>query len=90
MRVVLPALALLSLAILPLSWALIALALLAAAYLLRTYPIARFAVWHVAQCLPVRIITGPDGKPFLERYHIFHWRGVNLVLHRFVASDPDR
>lgn len=30
-----------------------------------------------------------DGKPYLERYLLFKFRGTSLYLHRFWASDPD-
>lgn len=44
---------------------------------------------------PCRVIDGPDGEPYLERYALLvlgpdanPW--FSLYLHRFVASDPDR
>ena len=40
--------------------------------------------------LPCRIINGPDGEPYLERYYLFGARGWHCYIHRFVASDPDR
>lgn len=38
------------------------------------------------------MIKGPDGAPFLERYHLLRipLAGVEVMIHRFVASDPDR
>lgn len=45
----------------------------------------------VSARLPAKVISGPDGKPFLERYHLCSLRnGSFIVLHRFVDSDPDR
>jgi hypothetical protein len=42
--------------------------------------------------LPCKVIKGPGGAPFLERYHLLRIPVVDfqLVLHRFVASDPAR
>jgi len=41
--------------------------------------------------LRCRVITGPGGEPYLERYFLFKLpNGITLYLHRFVASDPDR
>ncbi len=41
--------------------------------------------------LRCRIIDGNDGRPYLERYHLFRLPGGGGVyLHRFLASDPDR
>jgi len=42
--------------------------------------------------LPARVIKGPDGAPFLERYHLLRLPlvGAEVMIHRFVASDPDR
>ena len=38
-----------------------------------------------------RIIDGPDGQPYLERYHLARLPfGYRVYLHRFVASDPGR
>jgi len=40
--------------------------------------------------LPCRIIDGPDGQPYLERYYLFGVGGWHCYVHRFVGSDPDR
>ena len=44
--------------------------------------------------LPCRVIYGPDGAPYLERYFLARlpaWLGGwTFYLHHFVASDPDR
>jgi len=38
-----------------------------------------------------RVIDGPDGQPYLERYHLSRLPlGYRVYLHRFVASDPGR
>jgi hypothetical protein len=38
-----------------------------------------------------RVINGPDGLPYLERYHLLRLPfGYRAYLHRFVASDPGR
>ena len=38
-----------------------------------------------------RVIDGPDGRPYLERYHLTRLPfGYRVYLHRFVASDPGR
>lgn len=39
---------------------------------------------------PCRMIDGPEGEPYLERYYLFGIFGWHSYLHRFVASDPDR
>lgn len=38
--------------------------------------------------LPVRIIS-EDGRPYLERYFVFHTPWVRCYLHRFTGSDPE-
>jgi hypothetical protein len=41
--------------------------------------------------LRCRIITGRNGEPYLERYHLLRLPfGIHVYLHRFVASDPGR
>ena len=47
-------------------------------------------LFRLSNRLPCRIINGPDGEPYLERYYLFGLRGWHCYLHRFVASDPDR
>ncbi len=39
-----------------------------------------------------KVIKGPEGAPFLERYHLIRIPLIDaeVVIHRFVASDPDR
>ncbi len=49
----------------------------------------RFLLWLTAH-LPCRIISGPNGEPYLERYFLFRILGVAAYIHRFVADDPDR
>lgn len=53
-------------------------------------PLARL-LFRLSAHLPCRVINGPDGEPYLERYHLLRLPfGVHLYLHRFVASDPGR
>ena len=41
--------------------------------------------------LRCRVIRGPNQEPYLERYHLLRLPfGIQLYLHRFVASDPGR
>ncbi|KAJ3449272.1 hypothetical protein M0812_05417 [Anaeramoeba flamelloides] len=42
--------------------------------------------------LPVKVLCGPNGKPFLFRYHLLALTpdGPGLCIHHFVDSDPDR
>lgn len=51
--------------------------------------IRRFLYWLTSK-LRVRVINGDHGEPYLERYYLFGLFGVNVYIHRFVASDPDR
>lgn len=38
-----------------------------------------------------RIISGNDGQPYLERYHLFSLPfGIQCYLHRFIAGDPGK
>lgn len=39
--------------------------------------------------LPLRIIS-EDGRPYLERYFVFHTPWLRCYVHRFVGSDPER
>ena len=51
----------------------------------------RRLLYRLTDRLPCRIINGDDGRPYLERYHLFRLPfGGNAYIHRFVASDPDR
>jgi len=51
--------------------------------------LGRFLEW-VTDRLPGRFILGFKGEPYLERYHVLGIKWFEVVLHRFVASDPDR
>lgn len=51
----------------------------------------REALFALTRRLPVKVMRGPDGVPFLERYHLIGAdQGPGLVIHRFCGSDPDR
>ncbi len=45
---------------------------------------------RITDRLPCRLIDGPGGEPYLERYYLFGLFGWHGYLHRFVDSDPDR
>ncbi len=48
-------------------------------------------LFKISSFLRCRIICGPDREPYLERYHLLRLPfGIQLYLHRFVASDPGR
>ena len=47
-------------------------------------------LFRLTNRLPCRIIDGPDGEPYLERYYLFGIFGWHGYVHRFVGSDPDR
>lgn len=49
----------------------------------------RFLYWLTGK-LPARAISGDRGEPYLERYFLFRLLGLQVYIHRFVASDPDR
>lgn len=49
----------------------------------------RFLCWLTAR-LRCRIINGPNGEPYLERYYLFRLFGFTAYIHRFVDNDPDR
>ena len=53
-------------------------------------PCIRAVVLWLTARLPCRIISGPNGEPYLERYFLFRAIGVTACIHRFVADDPDR
>eukprot|EP01130_Rhizamoeba_saxonica_P001072 TRINITY_DN10946_c0_g1_i1.p1 TRINITY_DN10946_c0_g1~~TRINITY_DN10946_c0_g1_i1.p1 ORF type:complete len:264 (-),score=15.19 TRINITY_DN10946_c0_g1_i1:108-899(-) len=55
--------------------------------------LARTIIFYITNKLPCKVIKGPDGLPFLERYYLFtinQNQDSAVVLHRFVRSDPDR
>lgn len=45
---------------------------------------------RITDRLPCRIINGPDGEPYLERYYLATIAGWRFYLHQFVGDDPDR
>lgn len=45
---------------------------------------------RITDRLPCRIINGPDGEPYLERYYVGTVAGWRFYLHQFVGDDPDR
>lgn len=48
-------------------------------------------LYRVTAWRPCKIIDGPAGEPYLERYFLFRVPGLaTFYLHRFVADDPDR
>jgi len=48
-------------------------------------------LYRVSAYFRCRVIKGPDGEPYLERYHLTRLPfGYRAYLHRFVASDPGR
>ena len=52
----------------------------------------KFLYWLTAR-LPCRIINGPNGEPYLERYFLFSLFslfGWTAYIHRFVDNDPNR
>jgi NTP pyrophosphatase (non-canonical NTP hydrolase) len=51
--------------------------------------IRKFLYWLTGK-LPARTINGDQGEPYLERYFLFRFFGLQAYIHRFVASDPDR
>lgn len=59
-------------------------------YLWKFY--GRNFLFSLTNLLPCKVIKGPNGKPFLERYHLFKisFLDILIVIHRFVDSDPDR
>lgn len=50
---------------------------------------AKLLFW-LSGFLPLRIISDPEGSPYLERYYLCTLLGWRFYLHRFVGSDPDR
>lgn len=52
----------------------------------------RKCVEWLVQWLPVKVIRDEQGRPFLERYHLFSLTndGPGVCIHHFVRSDPDR
>ncbi|MBI3545973.1 MAG: DUF550 domain-containing protein [Gammaproteobacteria bacterium] len=51
--------------------------------------IRNFLLW-LTNRLPARAINGDNGEPYLERYFLCRFLGLQAYIHRFVASDPDR
>lgn len=49
----------------------------------------KFLFWLTSK-LPARLINGPDGEPYLERYYMCTVLGWRFYIHRFVGDDPDR
>ncbi len=48
-------------------------------------------LYRISAYLRCRVIGGPDGQPYLERYLLLRLPfGYRAYLHRFVASDPGR
>ncbi len=48
-------------------------------------------LFRLSAYLRCRVIRGPQGEPYLERYHLLRLPfGIHIYLHRFVASDPGR
>lgn len=45
---------------------------------------------RLTEGLPMRVIDGDNGQPYLERYFVCRLFGWQAYLHKFVASDPDR
>ena len=45
---------------------------------------------HITDRLPCRLIDGPEGEPYLERYYLFGLFDRHVYVHRFTDSDPDR
>lgn len=40
--------------------------------------------------LPCKLITMPNGRPYMERYYVATWWGLTFYLHRFVSGDSER
>jgi len=48
-------------------------------------------LFKISAYLRCRVICGQNQEPYLERYHLLRLPfGVQVYLHRFVASDPGR
>lgn len=47
-------------------------------------------LYLLSGCLKGRVIKGPNGEPYLERYMLGRWGNHAVFLHRFLGSDPDR
>lgn len=50
--------------------------------------VAAFLFW-LTGFLPLMTICD-NGRPYLERYYLWTFRGKRYYIHRFVGSDPDR
>ena len=56
-----------------------------------SHSIMQRILFKASAYLPCRIISGNDGQPYLERYHLLSLPfNVQIYLHRFVASDPGK
>jgi hypothetical protein len=48
-------------------------------------------LFKISSLFRCRIINGPEGQPYLERYHLCRLPfGISIYLHRFIKSDPGR
>ncbi|MDJ0880013.1 MAG: hypothetical protein QNJ56_00060 [Gammaproteobacteria bacterium] len=48
-------------------------------------------LFRISAYLRCRVIRGQNHEPYLERYHLLRLPfGIQVYLHRFVASDPGR
>jgi hypothetical protein len=48
-------------------------------------------LFKISAYLRCRVIRGPEQQPYLERYHLLSLPfGIQIYLHRFVASDPGK
>lgn len=56
---------------------------------LRTRIMHALLYW-ITDRLPARMIDGPQGERYLERYYIGTLFGWRFYLHQFVDDDPDR
>ncbi|MFT5502951.1 MAG: hypothetical protein ACI8XC_000656 [Gammaproteobacteria bacterium] len=53
--------------------------------------ILKVILYKISAVLRCRVINGPDGQAYLERYHLCRLPfGFSIYLHRFINSDPGR
>ena len=54
--------------------------------------IVRRLLTYLSGRLPEKVISGPNGEPYLHRWFLGYlpWLEVEVYLHKFVGSDPDR